>query len=108
MKLEPSTSKVSEPAIDSPSTSEVFTQSAACPSSPSKLTLKENLQKNKEQVLSSKKQIKTLLQAKRRLKVQKFKLLDINIISDLIKNNILESKCVDILETVGYGVSDLL
>ena len=107
LKLEPSTSKVTEPAVeDSPSTSEVFTQSPAYPTSPSKATLKENLQKTKEQVLSSKKRIKTLLQAKRRLKVQKFKLLDI--ISDLRKNNIIESNCVDVLETVGNGVSDLL
>lgn len=76
------------------------------PLTPRKIELKRKLSETEGKLASSKKRIKILLQARRRLKKRNAELKCV--ISDLRKQAIVSSNSVDVLESCSGGIPDLL
>lgn len=74
--------------------------------SPETATLKRKLELAEEKLVSSRKKIKTLLQAKRRLKKKNAELK--SVLDELRQTKLLGDSSIDVLETCASGVSDLL
>jgi hypothetical protein len=76
------------------------------PDTPRKAALKRKLSRVQQQLTSSRKKVKVLLQAKRRLIKRNANLKDV--ITDLRKHNLLGSDSLSILEKTAGGVGDLI
>ena len=74
--------------------------------SPSNVSLKRKLEDSERKLSSSRKRIKTLLQARRRLVKRNADLK--NVITDLRKQAVVSSSSIDVLESCASGVAELL